>query len=247
MNVRHAIILSAGQGSRLLPLTLEVPKCLVRVGGKSILRHQLDALLTAGVETFTIITGYRAEQIESATALLCDDGIAIATLYNPFWQAASSIGSVWVAREQLRQPFILLNGDTIFDPALLAEALKRACAGVNLLVEKAHKPEEDDMRVELAGGIVREVAKGLPLSRAEYRSLGVVVSRDPYGENYLSALERVLRSPSGANRFHHAVVDDVAHRTGVGAIEVGRGFWQEIDRPEDIERWNQLHHQPIDS
>jgi len=241
MTVRHAIILAAGQGSRLLPLTLTSPKCLIEVGGKSILRHQLDALRGAGVESFTVVTGYRAEQIEQQAARLRRGGFDIETLYNPFWAVASSIGSVWIARERLHRPFLLLNGDTIFDQDLLSEALGRLGPGLNLLVEPVDDPEEDDMRVAMSDGQVREVGKGLSPDVATCRSLGVVASCEPYGVQYLAALDRVLRSPDGANSFHHSIVHQLAQEHEVRAIQIRRGFWQEIDRPEDVDRWNAVH------
>ncbi len=241
MAVRQAIILAAGQGSRLLPLTLERPKCLIEVGGRSILAHQVEALCYAGVEKITIVAGYRANQIEQEAAELRAAGLDIQALFNPFWAVASSIGSVWTARDQLRQPFLLLNGDTIFDAGMLAESLGRLRPGLNLLVERSIEAEEDDMRVVVSRGAVRAVGKGLPLALAPYRSLGVIASCSPDGGPYLQHLESVLRAPDGANRFHHAVVDQAARSHQVAAIETGAGFWQEIDRPEDIARWDRLH------
>jgi choline kinase len=241
MSIAHAIILAAGQGSRLLPLTVGMPKCLIEVGGKTILGHQLDALLSVGVESFTIVTGYRAGQIEREAYHLARQGMKIETLFNPFWAAASSIGSVWIARERLRQPFLLLNGDTIFDPALLSGALDGCKPGLSLLVEAVAAPEEDDMRVVVSGGVVRRVAKGLPLHEARHRSLGVIASSSPDGRVYLDALDQELRSGTGVQSFHHAVIDEIARTESVCAAEVGNGFWQEIDRPEDIDRWNELH------
>jgi choline kinase len=241
MTVRQAIILAAGQGSRLLPLTLEKPKCLIEVGGRTILAHQIAALRHSGVERFTIVAGYRAEQIEAEAEALRGQGIEIEAMFNPFWAVASSIGSVWTARERLLQPFLLLNGDTIFDADLLAEALGRLGPGLNLLVERTIEPEEDDMRVVVSGDAVQKVGKGLSLDEAAHRSLGVIASCGPKGERYGRMLEQVLRSPDGADSFHHAIIDQAAREYGVRAVEIGAGFWQEIDRPEDIDRWNRLH------
>jgi len=241
MTIGHAIILAAGQGSRLLPLTLATPKCLIEIGGQSILRHQVDALANAGIRSFTIVAGYRADQVENEAALLAAEGIHIETVFNPFWAVASSIGSVWVAQDLLRQPFLLLNGDTIFDDHLLCEALDRITPGLNLLVEPVLVPETDDMRVVAVDGRICQVGKGLPTETATFRSLGVVASTAPDGAQYLAALDRVPRSDTGAQRFHHAVIDDAARNGDVYATAVGDGLWQEIDRPEDMARWSGGH------
>lgn len=236
-----AVILSAGYGSRLLPLTLEIPKCLVPVQGREILLHQLDALAAAGVSEATIVVGYRHRQIEEfvTTRPL---PVTVDLVFNPFWAVANSIGSIWVARGQLVDPFCLLNGDTVFEAGMLAGALSRLPRGVGLLVEPDTGPELDDMRVEVAAGQVVAVAKDLPTARTTHRSLGVVVSNGA-GDAYRRTLEEVIAREGGANSYHHAVVARLAETVGVAAIERDAGHWREIDRPEDIDAWNETHRQ----
>lgn len=236
-----AVILSAGYGSRLLPLTLEIPKCLVPVKGREILLHQLDALAIAGVTQATIVVGYRHRQIEEFAAARSLP-LTVSLVFNPFWSVANSIGSLWVAREHLVDPFCLLNGDTIFDAEVLAGALNRSRGGMGLLVEPTAGSELDDMRVEVNAGQVTAVAKDLPESRTTHRSLGVVISNGADGA-YRHALGEVIAREDGPGSYHHAVVAQLAETIGVEAIERDAGYWREIDRPEDIETWNDTHRQ----
>ena len=87
-----AIIISAGQGSRLLPLTLEMPKCLVHVNGRAILDHQIVALRAAGIGEIVVVGGYRYDQLAAHIATASPGG-RVRLVRNPFWAAASSIGS----------------------------------------------------------------------------------------------------------------------------------------------------------
>ena len=238
-----AILLAAGQGSRLLPLTLTAPKCLVPVGGRAILDHQLDACAAAGIDAAVVVGGYRIEQVAEHLATRSAT-IATSLVFNPFWAAASSIGSVWAARDFLRGPFALMNGDTLFDPAVVAHAVADARRGVRLVVDRLGEREEDDMLVEVAnfpdGGRVRGVAKDLTPERATHRSLGLIVSAG--GGAYADALRAVIGAEGGIHAFHHAVVDRLASVDACGAIEVpADAHWQEIDRPEDIARWRAEH------
>lgn len=232
------IILCAGQGSRLLPLTLEMPKCLVKVQGQEILLHQLSALHAAGIQQVAIVTGYRHQQV--LTFLERALPVQVFPVFNPFWSVASSIGSVWAARGHLGEPFCLMNGDTIFDASMIAGAVQRAKPGINLLVEETRDLEFDDMRVTVEDGRVLAVSKALPTEKTTHRSLGVILSDDTQG-NYLKALDDVISATDGHKAFHHAVVARLAETTGVYAIGRDAGAWQEIDRPEDIERWANLH------
>ena len=231
-----AIIIAAGHGSRLLPLTLETPKCLVPVGGRAILDHQLRAIRTAGISAVTVVGGYRIEQIGEHLAARRDDGLATELVFNPFWAAGSSIGSVWAARADLTGAFVLMNGDTIFDPAVLTAAVADARRGVKLVVDTLALPEPDDMLVAVADGRVRAVGKALDPARATHRSLGIVASTG--GGAYADAMRAVIGGENGIHAFHHAIVDRLAGVDAVAAVAIPAGTpWQEIDRPDDIERW----------
>lgn len=232
----HAILLCAGLGSRLLPLTADRPKCLIEVAGRTILEHQVEALRAAGVAGVTVVGGYRFDRLEAFVAARWPGGERPELVLNPFYAISSSIGSVWAARHRLAEPFCLLNGDTVYDPALVADGLARVGAGLNLFVEPVAAPEPDDMLVRLDGERVVAVSKALPPSVGRHRSLGFVVGDGR--EGYAGALDRVIREVEGAQSFHHAVVDRLAHESVVHAVPFADGQWTEIDRPEDIARWD---------
>ena len=232
----RAIILAAGQGTRLLPFTRNHPKCLVPVGGKAILDHQLDALAANGIDDVLVIGGYRIDRLEqhlsqrparSRPGLLC----------NPFWPVANSISSVWTARAALDRDLCLMNGDTIFSASLIGGALARAQPGISLLVEPTEDFQLDDMLVAIDDGRVRAVGKALGEGAARHRSLGFIVMRGAGPYLYAQALEEVICGDGGHGRFHHAVIDRLAWDGAVAAIESGGPDWIEIDRPEDIEQW----------
>lgn len=233
-----AIILSAGQGTRLLPLTADRPKCLVRVGDRTILEHQVDALRAAGVEEIVVVGGYHLRRLRDFMADRWGDA-APRLVFNPFYGVSSSISSVWAAREALEGPFCLMNGDTIFDADLVARALASAGHGVGLVVEHVESPQLDDMRVRLAGDRVLQVSKDLSPLMAWHRSLGLIVAGERSPE-YLQALEEVVSEPGGTNAYHHDIIDRLARRGVVSAL-VAEGRWGEIDNSDDIARWLAMH------
>ena len=232
-----AVIVAAGRGTRLLPLTESRPKCLVPVGGRAILDHQLDALADAGIGRTVVVAGYHADQVAAHVAA-ARHPVATEVIFNPFWAVASSIGSVWAARAHLDGAFLLLNGDTVFDGAVIRDALARVADGVALVVEPTDAFAGDDMRVAVRNGRVTAVAKTLDAAGAGHRSLGLI--RGSAGSAYPAALREVVAAVDGVHAFHHDIVDRLARTGRVAAIEVVGG-WCEIDRPEDIQAWTRSH------
>jgi choline kinase len=230
----RAIILSAGRGSRLLRLTEDIPKCLVPVGGRAILDHQLKALAAAGVGSAIVVAGYRYDQVASHLAGNTPP-LPVDLRFNPFWAVSSSIGSVWTARDALVEPFCLLNGDTTLRADIFRRALTSLHDGLGLVVEPIVTPALDDMLVAVAGQRVTAVSKQLDLADATHRSLGVIVGSR--GNDYSAALAAVIAGPDGLHAYHHDIIDALARRGEVTALVERSRAWTEIDNPEDIENW----------
>src|SRR3546814_15993754 len=101
-----ALILSAGQGSRLLPLTESRPKCLIELSGRSLLEWQLLALSRAGIDEVVIVTGFAAEQVEAMLALHTPSGMCVRTVFTQFYHVSDNtatrsdtrrVGKEWVS------------------------------------------------------------------------------------------------------------------------------------------------------
>ncbi len=99
--MNKAIILSAGQGSRLLPLTADQPKCLIPFAGKTLLDWQIDALAAAGVAEIVVATGFRTEKVEAQLALRSD--VRARAVFNPFYHVADNLGTCWMMRGEMTE------------------------------------------------------------------------------------------------------------------------------------------------
>jgi choline kinase len=121
--VRTALLLAAGVGSRLAPLTDALPKCLVSVSGVPILRRLVRSLDSHGIERLVIVTGYKAEMIRDYLGESFG-GIAIEYIVSPLFETTNDIYSLWLARHLIDEPFLLLESDLVFDEQLLAPLLQ---------------------------------------------------------------------------------------------------------------------------
>src|SRR6202008_1504587 len=115
-----AVILSAGQGSRLLPLTEGRPKCLLPLGTgggqRTLIEWQIWALTQNGVDDIAVVTGYHAPDVTALLNKQAGANLAIRTVYNPFYKLADNLASCWMARAEMDRDFIILNGDTVIEP-----------------------------------------------------------------------------------------------------------------------------------
>ncbi|HEX9595966.1 MAG TPA: NTP transferase domain-containing protein, partial [Anaerolineales bacterium] len=113
-----AIILAAGVGSRLAPLTERIPKCLVPVAGKPILLHQIEAFQQCGVKNILVVAGYLAEEVKNAL-----NGSAT-VLVNSEFRSTNNMYSLGLAAPLVDGPSLLVNGDVMFDSSILEDLLK---------------------------------------------------------------------------------------------------------------------------
>ena len=121
--IRTALLLAAGLGSRLTPLTDALPKCLVCVSGVPILERLVRSLDAHRFERLVIVTGYRAETISGYLGESFG-GIAIEYVLSPLFETTNNIYSLWLARHLIDEPFLLLESDLVFDEQLLAPLLR---------------------------------------------------------------------------------------------------------------------------
>jgi len=121
--VRTALLLAAGLGSRLAPLTDALPKCLVCGSGVPILERLVRSLDAHRFERLVVVTGYRAQTISDYLGESFG-GISIEYLVSPLFETTNNIYSLWLARHLIDEPFLLLESDLVFDAQLLAPLLR---------------------------------------------------------------------------------------------------------------------------
>ncbi|MEW5726692.1 MAG: phosphocholine cytidylyltransferase family protein [Pseudomonadota bacterium] len=235
-----AIILSAGQGRRLLPWTHDVPKCLLTFAGKTLLAWQLEALAAAGVTEAVVVTGFQPRAIEAEIERTAPAGLTVATAYNPFFGVADNIASVWLVREHLAGDLVLINGDTLFEPAVLSRAVAEAERPITVTVDHKAVYDADDMKVQLAGDRVLRVGKTLTAESTSAESIGLMAFKGLGASLFSAAVEAVVAQPGGVSRWYLSAIDDLAAKGVVGAVSIAGLGWTEVDYPGDLGRAEQL-------
>lgn len=162
----QAVILAAGVGSRLEKLADGKPKCLVEIGGRPLILHQLEALADQGVGPVLMVVGYQHEAIREVV------GRRVEYIVNERFRETNSLYSLWLAREWIQGPFVLLNSDLFFDPEILARLLEEP--GNVLAYDSTSSRGREQTKVAIRGRKVIDLGKDLPPASARGESLGLL-------------------------------------------------------------------------
>ena len=235
--MKKAIILSAGQGSRLGHLTDDKPKCLIDFNGRTLLDRQLDALAANGVEEAVIVTGFRDDEIEAALDRRGDSAPRVRTVYNPFYKVADNLGSLFVARDELDGDVLVWNGDTLVSDELMASVVgNRGQAGICVTIDRKPGYDEDDMKVVVDGeGRLHAIGKRLEMSDVNAESIGLLAFRGDGAETFRRAIERAIRSSEGTTIWYLRVIHQIAQEAPVWTLDIQGHEWGEVDFPEDVD------------
>ncbi|MDH3667452.1 MAG: phosphocholine cytidylyltransferase family protein [Paracoccaceae bacterium] len=228
----NAVILSAGQGKRLSPLTDARPKCLVPISGRTILEWQIRSLAAAGVEQISVVTGFCADAVD---AMLMTSNVPadVRTVYNPFFTVADNIGSCWAAKDLIGEDTLLLNGDTLFEPAIAQHVLDTAEAPITVTVDRKDSYDADDMKIRRDGTQLTAIGKTLELP-VDGESIGIIRFQGDGGSRFVDAMGELLKDQATLKRWYLSIIDELAQAGGVGLVSIEGLAWSEIDFLRDL-------------
>ncbi len=233
--IRRAIILSAGQGSRLLPLTADLPKCLIGLSGKTLLAWQVDALHANGVNEIHVVTGFHTEAVEAELERLARPGLVLKEHFNPFFKVADNLGSCWIAREAMTGNYLILNGDTLVSRPLVERVQQGADWPICVTVDVKPNYDSDDMKVERDGDRLVHIGKTLTAAQSNAESIGFLAFRGEGGALFRDAVEAAMRTPAGVQNWYLKVIDQLASTGKVGTLSIEGMEWGEVDFLNDVD------------
>lgn len=229
----RAIILAAGRGSRLLPLTENLPKCLLPVRDTTVLSLQLDTLEQAGVDEAIVITGFMAGTVEAEVADRTGP-MRVQTLFNPFYQVADNLASCWMARDFMQDDFLLINGDTLIEPALAKHVIESPVNDIQVTIDKKPAYDSDDMKVSLNGAALTAIGKTLSAEETHGESIGFLRFMRDGPDLFREKLHQMMRTGDGVKAWFLSAIDALAKTdTVVATYSIEGMIWAELDTMED--------------
>ena len=240
-----AIIVAAGPGSRLMPITNEKPKCLLDVGGKTILERALGALGENGVEDIVVVKGYKSHLIDYPDVTYC---------HNPEFRKNNILRSLFYAEDEMNDDFIFSYSDILYSREIVARLIGSE-ADVALIVDvnwiqtyegRDQHPISEAELVKVENGRVVKIGKEVVKPEEAYGEFIGLAKFTKSGAETMKAAYRRVSEDHCASPFQNAASLDKAYITDmlqelvddgllVQSVDI-EGGWVEIDTPQDLER-----------
>jgi len=229
----RAIILVAGAGWRLKLLTQTTPKCLMEIGGKSLLRRYLETFAALGLPEVVLVVGHLKEQV-MAEAERGPADVDVRFVVNEQF-TRGNILSLWHARHEFDDDLLVMDGDILFPRELLARVIASPHANA-IAVDERFQDTGEEQKVVCEDGWVVEVTKkttGDPQVRGE--AVGILRLSADAAEVLRGILEEFIEMGKDSLEYEE-VFRELAAEVPIGLVEIGDLPWIEIDFEEDLAR-----------
>ncbi len=240
-----AIILAAGQGTRLRPLTDDRPKCLVELAGRPLLDRQLEVLKSCGINNITIIGGWQAETIRHKTSRF---------YMNPIYDSSNMVETLFCAADEFdgQEDLIICYSDILYEPRIIT-AIMQDAHPISTTVDKNWRAlwefrmedplkDAETLKLDTNGFITELGRKPTSLDDIQGQYMGIVRVSKAAQHDFRNAYQHLPNTlPSGKLRQNMFMTDFLQHIIDnvqpVHAAMVAGG-WLEVDTLDDLKRYD---------
>lgn len=238
-HVAAAVVMAAGRGKRLRPLTDGIPKAMVEVAGRPLLARHVDVLRAYGVGHVVVVVGWRKEAVRELLGREED----VRLVENPIHETSGSghslaLGLRALGASEVEGDVAFMDADLLYAPGLFQPLLGPPSDGNALLVGKGREDDAEAVKVRGRTGLVRELRKTAPSeSGLEFLGESVGIARlDPDGRTQLLGWMAVREQKSGPDYEWEHAIEANARDLELRAVQAPDLPWTEVDTAEDLER-----------
>ena len=233
------VILAAGMAKRLRPLTDACPKCLLKIGERTLLQRTVDAMIAAGIQELVVVTGYRAEMIRDFLTKQYPS-LNIHFIHNGDYEHNNNIFSLWMTRPYTDgKEFLLSDSDILFNPQLIRAVLAEEG---NTLALNRHECGEEEIKVIVdSENRIMELSKTCSIEQAIGESVGFEKMTASYSTALFKELEQMIEREGLIDVFYERAFERLIPQGHTfRTVDTTRFFSIELDTPEDFENAKQL-------
>lgn len=233
------VILSAGKGEKLRPLTLNHPKSLYKLDANTTILQRLVRMIRLCDQEaeIVVVVGYMYKQIQKE---LEDDNVKF--VHNPFYSVTGSMGSLWFAKDYLqRENVTIINGDIVTSKELMSEVICQHTDHPCVLLDSSHK-DANKYNVQVQGDMVCVMSKNLTEYMGNYAS---VTKLDAVSSRFLLEQLNLMVNDEMYNLFFEDALVQMIFEKNFELYykDIKDYVWAEVDAVDDLLRAQQIHHQ----
>jgi len=226
-----AVILCAGTGKRLFPLTKDKPKCLLKFGERTILERIIDDLKACGTEELFLVVGFHRERIEHLVEVRGYDGIRF--VVNERYASTNTAFSLNLALKHMDSDFILINGDMLFDGEILEDLIRHPEKNC-VVVDNTKASHEEEVKVTVSDNRIKDISKEIDPDCCAGEAIGInKISAEAVRE--LSLIFTELEQKQEYQHFFEKGIEEFCANHGRFGFLLTERPWVEIDCPADFE------------
>ncbi|MFQ5631973.1 MAG: sugar phosphate nucleotidyltransferase [bacterium] len=240
--LKDAILLVAGKGHRLKPLTDGAPKPLTEINGKTILGNALESLAAAGVERVHLVTGYLNEKIMHY-AKAQNPGIALREIYSPLYETTNNMYSLWLAREVMTRGCLLLEGDVFFGRDILKQ-VHSVRYDRSYWFADIFSPKMNGCMLTTDGNGLIQCLEIVRTQNVEdytnkFKSIGILAITANLGKKIVRWLEEDIEI-GRTDVYYDLVLQGRLKNAGLHILDISGRKWAEIDDFDDLRAAEEL-------
>jgi len=235
------LVLAAGAGRRLQPLTDDLPKTLLPVDGeRTILDIALANLKAAGLDDVAVVTGFAAHRIdERKQALEQDHGVNLELVFNDKAEEWNNAYSLWLAREHFALGALLVNGDTVHPASVERTLLTAPPNGITLAIDDRKQLADEEMKAIFTAGRLTKITKLMDPAAADGEYIGLTLIQPEAAEDLADALKTTWERDPGL--YYEDGFQEYADRGGlITGVPIGAVEWVEVDNHADLARAREI-------
>lgn len=232
-----AVILAAGTGTRLMPLTKDIPKPLLEIGDLTLLERMMIICIAHGVDEFVIVVGHKKQRVLDMVDYLSNKyDVKISTVENKEYSTTNTSCSVSLATKNLDDDVMIINGDNVVDEHIISGLLK--ISKTALVIDNHKNLNEESFKLRIEENAIMDIGKGIPIETASGEFIGISkVARDDL-DRFNSILEDLIAED--VQNYYDLAYKDLSQESNIDYFYTNGLKWTEIDDKNDWEYANDL-------
>lgn len=233
MKQTQIIILAAGQGKRLLPLTKALPKTMLKVGGIPIINHILNSINLNLINEILIAVGHKKKIVMN---YLKNDfkGIPIKYVDNPQHTETNSLYSLWLARNFLKEKIAIINADTLFHKKILENLINSRYEAALAIDDTIPMPLPDEaMKATIKNKKIADVSKTILPEKTNGDAIGIYKFSGKSLKVLINELDNLVSNSETKQLFTYAV-RNILNKVDIFSVSTEGRSWIEIDDQNDL-------------